>query len=132
MKTKERIIEWVLLLCAGVSILTTAGILYVLISESSVFFSRVPISQFLFDKQWTPLFDDKHFGIMSLVSGTMLTSFIAVAVALPIGLTIAVYLNEYAPKSFRKSIKPVLEILAAIPTVVYGFFALMVVTPFLQ
>jgi len=132
MKTKERIIEWVLLLCAGVSILTTAGILWVLISESSVFFSRVPISQFLFDKQWTPLFDDKHFGIMSLVSGTMLTSFIAVAVALPIGLTIAVYLNEYAPKSFRKSIKPVLEILAAIPTVVYGFFALMVVTPFLQ
>jgi len=132
MKTKERIIEWVLLLCAGVSILTTAGILWVLISESSVFFSRVPISQFLFDKQWTPLFDDKHFGIMSLVSGTMLTSFIAVAVALPIGLTIAVYLNEYAPKSFRKTIKPVLEILAAIPTVVYGFFALMVVTPFLQ
>lgn len=132
MKTKERIIEWVLLLCAGVSILTTAGILWVLVSESSVFFSRVPITQFLFDKQWTPLFDDKHFGIMSLVSGTMLTSLIAVAVALPIGLTIAVYLNEYAPKSFRKSIKPVLEILAAIPTVVYGFFALMVVTPFLQ
>lgn len=132
MKTKERIIEWVLLLCAGVSILTTAGILWVLVSESSVFFSRVPITQFLFDRQWTPLFDDKHFGIMSLVSGTMLTSLIAVAVALPIGLTIAVYLNEYAPKSFRKSIKPVLEILAAIPTVVYGFFALMVVTPFLQ
>ncbi|MBK9105858.1 MAG: phosphate ABC transporter permease subunit PstC [Saprospiraceae bacterium] len=132
MKTKERIIEWVLLLCAGVSILTTAGILWVLISESSVFFSRVPITQFLFDKQWTPLFDDKHFGIMSLVAGTMLTSFIAVGVALPIGLTIAVYLNEYAPKSFRKTIKPVLEILAAIPTVVYGFFALMVVTPFLQ
>ena len=132
MKAKEKVIEWVLFLCAAVSILTTIGILWVLISESSVFFAKVSITEFLFDKQWTPLFDDKHFGIMSLVSGTMLTSFIAVAVALPIGLTIAVYLNEYAPKSFRKTIKPILEILAAIPTVVYGFFALMVVTPFLQ
>ncbi len=112
--------------------MTTIGILWVLISESSVFFAKVPITEFLFDKQWTPLFDDKHFGIMSLVSGTMLTSFIAVGVALPIGLTIAVYLNEYSPKGFRKTIKPILEILAAIPTVVYGFFALMVVTPFLQ
>jgi phosphate transport system permease protein len=132
MRAKEKVIEWILLLCAAVSILTTVGILWVLISESSVFFSKVPITEFLFDKQWTPLFDDKHFGIMSLVSGTMLTSFIAVGVALPIGLTIAVYLNEYSPKGFRKTIKPILEILAAIPTVVYGFFALMVVTPFLQ
>ena len=132
MRAKEKVIEWILLLCAAVSILTTIGILWVLISESSVFFAKVPITEFLFDKQWTPLFDDKHFGIMSLVSGTMLTSFIAVGVALPIGLTIAVYLNEYSPKGFRKTIKPILEILAAIPTVVYGFFALMVVTPFLQ
>lgn len=132
MRAKEKVIEWILLLCAAVSIMTTIGILWVLISESSVFFAKVPITEFLFDKQWTPLFDDKHFGIMSLVSGTMLTSFIAVGVALPIGLTIAVYLNEYSPKGFRKTIKPILEILAAIPTVVYGFFALMVVTPFLQ
>ena len=132
MKAKEKVIEWILLLCAAVSILTTAGILWVLISESSVFFAKVPITEFLFDKQWTPLFDDKHFGIMPLVAGTMLTSFIAVCFALPIGLSIAVYLNEYAPKSFRKIIKPILEVLAAIPTVVYGFFALMVVTPFLQ
>ncbi len=132
MRAKEKVIEWILLLCAAVSILTTIGILWVLISESSVFFAKVSITEFLFDKQWTPLFDDKHFGIMSLVAGTMLTSLIAIGVALPIGLTIAVYLNEYAPKSFRKSIKPILEILAAIPTVVYGFFALMVVTPFLQ
>ena len=120
------------MLCAAVSILTTIGILYVLISESSVFFTKVPITEFLFDTQWTPLFDDKHFGILPLVTGTMLTSLIAVLVALPIGLSIAVYLNEYAPKSFRKFLKPILEILAAIPTVVYGFFALMVVTPFLQ
>lgn len=119
-------------MCAAVSILTTVGILYVLISESSVFFTKVPITEFLFDTQWTPLFADKHFGILPLVTGTMLTSAIAVSVALPIGLSIAVYLNEYAPKSFRKFLKPILEILAAIPTVVYGFFALMVITPFLQ
>lgn len=119
-------------MCAAISILTTVGILWVLISESSVFFTKVPITEFLFDTQWTPLFADKHFGILPLISGTLLTSFIAIMVALPIGLTIAVYLNEYAPKSFRKAIKPVLEILAAIPTVVYGYFALMVITPFLQ
>jgi phosphate transport system permease protein len=132
MSVKEKIIEGLLLVCAAVSILTTVGILWVLISESSVFFRKVPITEFLFDTQWTPLFADKHFGILPLVSGTMLTSFIAIMVALPIGLSIAVYLNEYAPKGFRKTIKPILEILAAIPTVVYGFFALMVITPFLQ
>ncbi len=132
MKTREKIIEGILLLSATVSILTTVGILWVLLSESSVFFTKVSIWDFLTDTQWTPLFADKHFGIMPLVAGTMLTSLIAIAVALPIGLTIAVYLNEYAPKGFRKFIKPILEILAAIPTVVYGFFALMVVTPALQ
>lgn len=132
MRSKEKIIEGILLLSAAVSILTTIGILWVLISESSVFFLKVPLSEFLFDTQWTPLFADKHFGILPLVTGTILTSFIAIVVALPIGLTIAVYLNEYAPKGFRKFIKPVLEVLAAIPTVVYGYFALMVVTPFLQ
>jgi phosphate transport system permease protein len=132
MKTREKIIEGLLLLSAAVSILTTVGILWVLLSESSVFFTKVSIWDFLTDTQWTPLFADKHFGIMPLVAGTMLTSLIAIAVALPIGLTIAVYLNEYAPKGFRKFIKPILEILAAIPTVVYGFFALMVVTPALQ
>ena len=132
MKVREKIIEGILFLSAAVSILTTVGILWVLISESSVFFANVTVSQFLFDTQWTPLFADKHFGILPLVAGTLLTSFFAILVALPIGLSIAVYLNEYAPKGFRKAIKPVLEILAAIPTVVYGFFALMVVTPFLQ
>lgn len=132
MRVKEKIIEAILVLCAAVSILTTAGILWVLISESSVFFAKVSVSEFLFDTQWTPLFADKHFGILPLVAGTLLTSFFAILVALPIGLSIAIYLNEYAPKGFRKSIKPILEILAAIPTVVYGFFALMVVTPFLQ
>lgn len=131
-RTKEKIIESLLLLSAAISILTTAGILWVLLSESSVFFNEVSIGEFLFDPEWTPLFDDKHFGIMPLVAGTMLTSVIAVGFAMPIGISIAVYLNEYAPKGFRKVIKPILEVLAAIPTVVYGFFALMIVTPFLQ
>ena len=132
MRLKERSIEFVLLLCALISVLTTVGILWVLISESSTFFSQVPLLDFLTDKEWTPLFADKHFGILPLISGTILTSFIAIALALPLGLSIAIYLNEYAPRSFRKTLKPALEILAAIPTVVYGYFALMVVTPFLQ
>jgi len=104
----------------------------VLLSESFTFFEEVSIVDFLTDDQWTPLFANKHFGIMPLISGTLLTTVIAVSVALPVGLTIAVYLSEYAPKKFRKTVKPLLEILAAVPTVVYGFFALMVVTPFLQ
>lgn len=120
------------MLCAAVSVLTTVGILYVLISESAMFFSHVSLWEFFTDTQWTPLFADKHFGILPLVTGTLLTSLIAILLALPIGLSIAIYINEYAPKSFRKTVKPMLEILAAVPTVVYGYFALMVVTPFLQ
>ena len=87
---------------------------------------------FLTDTQWTPLFARKHYGIMPLIAGTLLTTIIATSVALPIGVTIAIYLSEYAPKKLRNTLKPLLEILAAVPTVVYGFFALMVVTPFLQ
>jgi phosphate transport system permease protein len=92
----------------------------------------VSIIDFLTDTQWTPLFADKHFGILPLLSGTLLTSFIAIMVALPTGLIIAIYLNEYASKRFKMVIKPILEILASVPTVVYGFFALTVVTPFFQ
>jgi phosphate transport system permease protein len=132
MRRKEKVIEGLLALCAGISILTTLGILYVLISESYGFFSIVPLKDFLTDTQWTPLVADQHFGIMPLVAGTLLTTAIAIALALPIGLTIAVYLNEYAHPNLRKSVKPALEVLAAIPTVVYGYFALTVVTPFLQ
>jgi len=131
-RIKERIIEITLALAAVITILTTIGIIWVLFSQTIDFFSEVSILDFLTDTQWTPLFADKHFGILPLVAGTFLTTFIAILVALPVGLTIAVYLNEYAPKSFRKIIKPLLEILAAVPTVVYGFFALSVVTPFLQ
>ncbi|MDZ4824522.1 MAG: phosphate ABC transporter permease subunit PstC [Flavobacteriales bacterium] len=132
MRTKEKIIETVLAACAAVSILTTAGILYVLISESAGFFSQVSLVEFFTDTEWTPLFSEKHYGILPLLSGTLLTTAIAIAVALPIGLTVAIYLNQYASKKVRSTVKPLLEILAAVPTVVYGYFALMVVTPFLQ
>lgn len=129
---KEKLIEFILKLSAVVTILTTVGILYVLLSESISFFKEVSIIEFLTNKEWTPLFVKKNFGILPLVTGTLLTTFIAVSVALPVGITIAIYLSEYANKRFKKITKPLLEILAAVPTVVYGFFALVVVTPFLQ
>ncbi|MDH5396635.1 MAG: phosphate ABC transporter permease subunit PstC [Cyclobacteriaceae bacterium] len=132
MRAKEKLIEGILFLCALITIFTTIGIIWVLVSESFLFFREVSIIDFFTDSQWTPLFAQKHFGIMPLLSGTLLTTFVAILVALPLGLTIAVYLNEYAPGKFRKTVKPLLEILAAVPTVVYGFFALIVVTPFLQ
>lgn len=131
-KVKELFIEKSMLVTALITIAVTIGIVLVLAIEAVRFFSEVSIVEFLTDTQWTPLFTDKHYGILPLLSGTLLTSFIAIAVALPIGLTISIYLSEYAPRSFRKSIKPLLELLAAVPTVVYGFFALIVVTPFLQ
>lgn len=106
--------------------------MFILLYQTFGFFREVSIIDFLTDPEWTPLFSDKHFGILPLLSGTLLISFIALLFALPIGLSIAIYLNEFAPKSFRKTIKPLLELLAAVPTVVYGFFALIVVTPFLQ
>ncbi len=129
---REKIIESLLGLCALLTVVTTVGILYVLVTEAYYFFSEVSIVDFLTDTQWTPLFADKHFGIAPLLSGTLLTSFIAILVALPTGLTIALYLNEYSSRRFKNIIKPILEVLASVPTVVYGFFALTVVTPFLQ
>lgn len=131
-KIKELLIEKSMLASALITIAVTVGIVLVLAIEAVSFFSDVSIVDFLTDTQWTPLFTDKHYGILPLLSGTLLTSLIAISVALPIGLTISIFLSEYAPKSFRKSIKPLLELLAAVPTVVYGFFALIVVTPFLQ
>ncbi len=128
----EKIIEIVMILCSLVSVLTTIGIILVLSVDAFKFFSEVSILSFLTDTQWTPLFEDKHFGILSLLSGTVLTTFIAVFLAVPLGITIAVYLNEYASRRFTSIVKPILEVLAAIPTVVYGFFALQFVTPMLQ
>lgn len=131
-RSGEKIIENVLAVSGLITILTTIGIIWVLVSESWGFFASVPLSDFLFDTEWTPLFTQKHYGILPLLSGTFLTTLIAILVALPLGIVIAVYLSEYAHKNFRKTVKPALEILAAVPTVVYGFFALTVVTPFLQ
>ncbi|RMF32286.1 MAG: phosphate ABC transporter permease subunit PstC [Bacteroidetes bacterium] len=131
-RTNEKIIESLLRLSALITILTTVGIIYVLLSESLLFFREVSVVEFLTNPEWTPLFTEKNFGILPLVAGTLLTTVIAMAVALPIGLNIAVYLSEYAPGKVREVFKPMLEVLAAVPTVVYGFFALMVVTPFLK
>jgi phosphate transport system permease protein len=131
-KIREFIIERALFLSAAITVLTTLGIILVLAIEAFSFFQEVSIFDFITDSEWTPLFTQKHFGIRPLLAGTLLTTTIAICVALPIGLSIAIYLSEYAPSGFRRTIKPLLELLAAVPTVVYGFFALMVVTPFLQ
>lgn len=131
-KLKENMIEKVLAACALLTILTTVGIILILLVEAVGFFREVSIVDFLTDTQWTPLFTQKSYGILPLLSGTFLTSLIAILVALPVGLTIAIYLNEYASKKVKKILKPLLEILAVVPTVVYGFFALLIVTPFLK
>ncbi len=128
----ERVIEWVLFLCAALSVFTTAGIIVVLAIETVGFLREVPLLSFLFGTEWTPLFANKQFGVLPLVAGTVLVSAIAMLVALPMGLLSAIYLSEYAPAAVRRVVKPVLEILAGVPTVVYGYFALMFVTPLLQ
>ena len=129
---KEKIIEAILFLAALVSVFTTLGIVYILISESVVFFSHVPILDFLTDTQWTPLFDDAHFGIMVLLSGTLVSSAVALLVAIPLGTVIAVFLSEFAGPRLRETVKPMLELLSGVPTIVYGYFALLFVTPLLQ
>jgi phosphate transport system permease protein len=128
----ERVIELLLVLSGLVSVLTTAGILYTLAAETAAFFSEVSLWEFLTGTVWTPLFTDKHFGILPLVAGTLLTSGIAIAVALPFGLMAAIYLSEFAPSWARRALKPTLELLAGVPTIVYGYFALVFVTPILQ
>jgi len=129
---KERLIEAFLFLCSFLTVLITLGIIFVLASETIKFFGQVSFIEFFTETEWTPLFANKKFGILPLVSGTFLVTVIAILVALPLGLTIAIYLNEYANQKFTAVVKPLLEILAAIPTVVYGFFALTFVTPLLQ
>jgi phosphate transport system permease protein len=128
----ESLIKIVLISCAAVSIFTTVGIVSVLLFEAILFFQEVSIFEFLGSTRWTPLFSSKSFGIWPLVTATMLTSVGAMMVALPLGLLSAIYLAEYAPDWARKIIKPVLEVLAGIPTVVYGYFALLFVTPILR
>ncbi|MBK6356373.1 MAG: phosphate ABC transporter permease subunit PstC [Betaproteobacteria bacterium] len=129
---KERLIEAILLGAATISVLTTLGIVYVLVSESYSFFQNVSIIDFLTDTQWTPLFDDAHFGIMVLISGTLVSSGVALLLAIPMGTIIAIYLSEFANPKVREMAKPILELLGGIPTIVFGYFALLVVTPILQ
>ena len=128
----EFVIERTLFLCAAGSILVTAGIILVLLWETAAFLREVPITHFLFGTVWTPLFFDKQFGVLPLVTGTLLASAIAMIVALPAGLLIAIYLSEFAPQPVRRAVRPILEVLAGVPTVVYGYFALQFVTPLLQ
>lgn len=129
---RERIIEGLLLAAALVSVGTTAGIVLVLATETAAFLREVSLLEFVTGTEWTPLFANKHFGVLPLVLGTVLVSAIALVVAVPMGLLSAIYLSEYAPENVRRVVKPVLELLAGVPTVVYGYFALTFVTPLLQ
>lgn len=131
-KTKEKVVEYTLLAAACVGVLTTFGILWVLLRESIQFFREVGVWRFITDSQWTPLFAEQHFGIAVLLSGTITSSMVALLVSVPIGTIIAVWLSEFAPPKIREVVKPLLELLAGIPTIIYGFFALTVVTPLLQ
>ena len=131
-KIKETAIEAILLLCALFSVFITLSIVFILSYESFGFFKEVSIKEFFTGTQWTPLFANPKFGILPLIMGTLLATGIALSVALPLGLLVAVYLSEFAPNKMREIIKPVLELLAAVPTVVYGYFALLYLTPILQ
>lgn len=129
---KELLIKSVLLICATSSVLITFGVVWTLLKEAFPFFQEVSISSFILDKEWTPLFENPQYGILNLVCGTFLTTLIALSVAIPFGTVTAVFLSEYASPKVREVLKPVLELLAAVPTVVYGYFALLFVTPLLQ
>jgi phosphate transport system permease protein len=131
-KVRERAIEFIMFLCALSSVAITLGIVWVLLYESWHFFKNVSLIEFLTDTQWTVLFENPRYGIMPLVTGTIVTSGIALLVALPLGTTIAIYLSEYANSTVREILKPILELLSAVPTVVFGYFALLFVTPILQ
>ncbi len=129
---RERAIEFFLFLAAFSSVATTGAIIVILLTESFAFFQQVSLIKFLTDTQWTPLFSDAHYGILPLVSGTLVTTAVALMVAVPVGTIVAIYLSEFASPKLREMVKPCLELLAGIPTVVYGYFALLVVTPLLQ
>jgi phosphate transport system permease protein len=128
----ERVIEIILMLSALTAVFITLGIVYILVTEASGFFNEVSVYEFLTSRQWSPLFEDAHYGILPLVSGTLTTSFIALGIAVPIGTVAAIYLSEFASHKARETVKPVLELLVGVPTVVFGYFALLFVTPILQ
>ncbi|AJY73576.1 phosphate ABC transporter permease subunit PstC [Paenibacillus beijingensis] len=128
----NKVMPYLLFLCAAVSILTTIGIVYTLISETYQFFVKIPFIDFITGTKWSPLIEPKSFGILPLLSGTLMITFIACIVALPIGLASAIYLSEYATARVRKIVKPILEVLAGVPTIVYGYFALTFITPIIR
>jgi phosphate transport system permease protein len=128
----ERVIEIILMFAALAATFITLGIVYILVTEASGFFKEVSIFEFLTSKQWSPLFEDAHYGILPLISGTLTTSFVALSIAIPIGTIAAIYLSEFASHKTRETVKPVLELLVGVPTVVFGYFALLFVTPLLQ
>jgi phosphate transport system permease protein len=131
-KARDRVVELVLLAAGLVAVFTTVAIVLILIVESAAFFEHVSIREFLTDTMWTPLFADARYGVLPLVSGTLTVTGVALLVAIPLGTIIAIYLAEFAPHQLRETVKPILELLGAVPTVVYGYFALIMVTPLLQ
>jgi phosphate transport system permease protein len=131
-KFQESLAKIILAGFALVSVITTIGIIYTLSSETWAFFAEVSLREFFLTSEWSPLLDPRHFGIWPLISGTFLITFGAGVIGLPTGILIAIYLNEYAPKAIAKAVKPVMEILAGVPTIVYGYFAITVITPFLR
>lgn len=131
-KIKEAVIIRILYIFASISILTTIAIVFTLLKETVVFFGEVSVIEFFTSKKWTPTLQPQNFGILPLLTGTMMIAVGSCIVALPLGLGSAIYLSEYAPKKMRKIVKPILEILAGIPSIVYGFFALTFITPILK
>ena len=131
-QARDRVVEAVLLACGLVAVFTTVAIVFILVKESIAFFDHVTLWEFLTGTTWTPLFADAKYGILPLVAGTLTVTGVALLVAIPLGTLIAIYLSEYASYRLREVVKPVLELLGAVPTVVYGYFALLMVTPLLQ
>ena len=129
---KERLIEFILMLAALSAVFTTFAIVAILLYESFGFFKAISLVEFFTGKEWTPLFEDAHYGIMPLISGTLTTSAIALAVAVPLGTIGAIYLSEFASHKTREITKPILELLVGVPTIAFGYFALLFVTPMLQ
>ncbi|MFT7668282.1 MAG: phosphate transport system permease protein [Planctomycetota bacterium] len=131
-RLREQLIGVLLRMCAWVSVLTSFGILFTLVKESLPFFKEVSPADFLFGSEWAPLMEPRSFGVLPLIGGTLLVTLVAAVFVLPIGSLAAIYLSEYATPRARKLLKPMLEILAGVPTVVYGYFAIMIVTPVIR
>ena len=131
-KAVEALMVWILRIGGWASVLVTFGIIITLVTESAPFFAKVPVIRLVKDTMWTPLFSEPQYGIGALLAGTLVTTLVALAVAVPLGTILAIYLSEFAPARFRELVKPMLELLSAVPTVVYGYFALLALTPLLQ